>query len=467
MARGRLKRIWWVGLVALAVAGQGEARAQTLPAVPGISVVLPNIIDATIKLPTIIDPGKGNPTVVLPARPLPGISLLNTSGLPPILNLPAGDNLLLINLPGISIVGPNLPALAGAGDSVLGLLLNQVSGVNQLLANAVGLNLLGPFDQIIGGLIAGDGPTTSAPSAGNNGPLALVALPLSNLWTWNAVTLGTGTHGGFNYKASFGDSVVSGSTLPIHSSNWSMMPGILMDASSPLGLKRGSFHLGISAGVSESDLEIRGDSTLRQLGITEAGSASIRAWSLGGFALLTTRAWYAGAAAGGTWGEAETENTLIGAKSDFDGSSVTSSLFVGSIAPLTQDLRVDVRGTLGYHRTQGDAHHDSLGVAYGEHVLEHLSGSLSARLFTVVHAGTYTLRPYLQAGVTHRFYYANDMQIEGVDFSFDDADTSLFAAGGIDLEISDRLQVSAGVRHDSSPDYGYLSGRFGILLKLN
>jgi outer membrane autotransporter protein len=134
--------------------------------------------------------------------------------------------------------------------------------------------------------------------------------------------------------------------------------------------------------------------------------------------------------------------------------------------PLPRDLRLDVRGTLGYHRTQGDAHDDTLGIAYGEHVLEHLSGTLSARLFTVIPAGVHTLRPYLQAGVMHRFYYANDVNIQGVDFSFEDADTSLFTAGGIDVEISDWLQLSAGIRQDHSPDYDYLSGRFGVLLKL-
>ena len=466
MACGRFERIWWIGFLVFFVAGLGQAHAQKLPDVPGISIALPNLIDPKIKLPTIIDPDKGGPTVRLPALALPNISFLDTKGLPPNLSLPAGDRLLLINLPGISIVGPNLPVVSGLGNSLLNLLLNQVSGVNQLLSNTVSLNLLGPIDQIINGLTLGDGPTTNSPSASNNGSVSLVALPLSNLWTWNAVTFGSGNHGGYSYQASYGNSVVTGSTLPIHSSDWSMMPGILLDASPLVGLKRGAFHVGISAGVSESQLDIRGDSTLRSLGITDAGSASIRAWSLGGFALLTTRTWYAGAAAGGSWGEAQTENTVLGAKSDFDGSSLTSSLFMGSIVPLPQDLRLDVRGTLGYHRTQGDAHHDTLDIAYGEHVLEHLSGTLSARLFTVIPAGTYTLRPYVQAGVTHRFYYANDVNIQGVDFSFEDADTSLFAAGGIDLEISEWLQLSAGIRQDHSPDYDYLSGRFGVLLKL-
>lgn len=467
MAWGRLKRIWWVGLVACAFAGHDTACAQKLPDVPGISIVLPNIVDATIKLPSIIDPTKGNPTVVLPGLALPNISLLNTKGLPPNLNLPAGENLLLINLPGISIVGPNRPELAGLGNGALGLLLNQVAGVNQLLASTVSLNLLGPIDQIIGGLTVGDGPTTNTSSAGNNGPMGLAALSLSNLWTWNAVTLGSGSHGGFSFQATSGNGVVTGSTLPIHSSDTSVMPGVLVDASSLLGLKRGAFHIGISGGVSESELEIRGDRALRQLGITDAGSANIRAWSLGGFALLTTRAWYAGAAVGGSWGEAKTENTILGAKSAYDGSSTTSSLFVGSIASLAPDLRLDVRGTLGYHYTQGDAHHDTIGVAYGEHTIENFNGILSARLFTVMPAGVFTLRPYLQAGVVHRFHYANGLQIQGVDFAFDDADTSLFTAGGLDLEISDWLQLSAGLRYDASADYEYLSGRFGVLLKLN
>jgi hypothetical protein len=465
VVRGRFEPIWWFGLLAFIFAGLGGAHAQKLPDVPGTSITLPNVIDDRIKVPTI-DPGKGDPTVRLPALALPNISFLQTKGLPPIHNLPPGDNLLLINLPGVSIIGPNLPAVSGGENSLLNLLLNQASSVNQLLANTVSLNLLGPIDQIISGLTLGDGPTNAAPNAGNNGSVAMVALPLSNLWIWNAMTFGSGNHGGYSYQASYGGNMVTGSTLPVHSSDWSIMPGVIIDASPLVGLKRGAFHVGISAGMSESELEIRGDSTLRGLGVFDVGSANMRAWSLGGFALLTTRAWYAGAAAGGTWGTVEAENTVFGAKSDFDGSSLTSSLFVGSIVPLPRDLRLDVRGTLGYHRTQGDAHDDTLGIAYGEHVLEHLSGTLSARLFTVIPAGVHTLRPYLQAGVMHRFYYANDVNIQGVDFSFEDADTSLFTAGGIDVEISDWLQLSAGIRQDHSPDYDYLSGRFGVLLKL-
>jgi hypothetical protein len=467
VARGRLERIWCIAVLACAVAGIGEARAQKLPDVPGITISLPNVIDARIKLPTIINPDKGQPTVVLPKLALPSIGVIETKGLPPIPGLPTGDSLLLVNLPGVSIVGPNLPELAKLGNGVLGALLNQVSSVNQMLANTTGLNLLGPINQMIDGLAGGDGPAVNQPNASSNGAVQVAPLSLSNLWTWSAFTFGGGSHSGFSYKASTGDSVISGSTLPIHSSDRSMMPGVLIDVSSPLGLKRGTLHIGLTAGYSESELEIRGDAALRSLGILDAGSANLRAWSVGGFALLTARPWYTGVAGGGSWGEAEVENSVLGSKSDYDGSSLTGSWFVGAITPLNQHFRLDVRGTLGYHRTQGDAHQDSLGLAFGEHVIERLDASLSARLIAVIPAGTFTLRPYLQAGVAHRLHYVNELQIQGIDFAFDDADTSVFTAGGIDVDIADWLQLSAGVRQDHSPDYDYLSGRFGILLKLN
>ena len=74
MACGRFERIWWIGFLVFFVAGLGQAHAQKLPDVPGISIALPDLIDPKIKLPTIIDPDKGGPTVRLPALALPNIS---------------------------------------------------------------------------------------------------------------------------------------------------------------------------------------------------------------------------------------------------------------------------------------------------------------------------------------------------------------------------------------------------------
>jgi hypothetical protein len=437
--------------------------------------VLPNLIVPKLDLPVIHAGGGSHISVHLPDLNLPNVLHLDVSRLTPELRRRFGEqDLLLINLPGITIVLPDLPAVNGLGSGVLGVVLDQVSSVSQTLSNTANQALLGPVQQILDNLTGGGGGAAAAApdgpsgSSGGGGASGMAALPLSNLWMWNAATLGTSSHGGYRFRAGSGDNVITGTTLEMRTNQRSEMPGVLWDASTLVGLKPGTLHFGVNGGIAESDLDVRGNSALRSLGITQAGAGNLKSWSAGGFALLTTRAWYTGAAAGGSWGRAETENYVTGARSDYDGSSFTSALFAGTILPImSDDVRLDLRATLGYQRTVGEAHNDTVGITYSDHTVETFDGSLSARLFGVVRLPSLTLRPYVQAGVAHRFHYLNELRIQGIDFSFDDADTSIFFAGGLDFDINSALQLSAGVRHDRSPDYDSLTGRFGLLWKLN
>jgi hypothetical protein len=431
------------------------------------SIVLPNIIDPKLDRPTVNLPKEGLPIVSLPAGALPDLSLLDTAKLPQNLGLPKGNPLLLVNLPGASIVVPNLPKLAAVGSGVLGVVLDQLAPVNHLFAAKTSLNLLSPVDQLINSLTAIDDGGPNGPPAINQGQSPVEPLPIQNLWMWNAITFGSGSHGGFSYKAQYGDSVTTGTTLPIRSSDRAELPGLIWDATSEAGLKSGTLHFGLIGGVAESDLDIEGDAILKGIGITDAGWANLQSWSVGSFALLTTRTWYAGSAIGGSWGSSESENFVVGTRSDYDVSCFTSALFLGTIVPITDNIRVDFRGTLGYQRTVGEAHEDSIGIDYSDHIIESSNGSLSARLFGVIRDGDVTARPYLQGGVAHRFHYRNELQIADVDFTFSDADTSAFVAGGIDFEINRVLQLSIGARQDHSEDFDALSGRVGLLITID
>jgi hypothetical protein len=455
--------------------GAGPAAAQDSDKRQDGRHILPNIVIPKLDLPIITDPKGGPISVQLPNLDLPNVLHLDVSRLTPELRRRFGDeDLLLINLPGITIVLPDLPAVGGIGTGVLGVVLDQVSSVSQALSNTANQALLSPVQQILDNLLGGGSAASSSSTDGPSGANAgggvsgMAALPLSNLWMWNAVTFGTSSHGGYQFRAGSGDNLITGTTLEVRTNERSEMPGILWDASTLAGLRPGTLHFGVNAGIAESDLDVRANSVLRSLGLTQAGAGHLKSWSAGGFALLTTRAWYTGAAAGGSWGRAETDNFVTGARSDYDGSIFTSSLFAGTILPITaDDVRLDLRATLGYQRTVGEAHSDTAGITYSDHTVETFDGSLSARLFGVVRLPSFTLRPYAQAGVVHRFHYLNELQIQGVDFSFDDADTSVFFAGGLDFDINSTLQLSAGVRHDHSPDYDSLTGRIGVLLKLN
>jgi hypothetical protein len=434
------------------------------PASSQVPIVLPNVTSPTVTVPIIVVPIPGIAIVSLPSG-APSVNLLNTLGLPPHVNLPINTNVLLVNLPGVSILVPTLAQLSVLGNSALGLVLNQVAPINQLLASTTSANLLGPVDTLLNGLASGDLAQPGRPMATVLG--SVVPLSTSNVWMWNAVTVGRAEHDGFQFQTNTGVGPVSGSTLPTRSIDKAELPGVLWDTSSLFGLKRGMLHFGITAGVAESDIQIKSDAILRAAGITQAGSAKLTSYSLGGFALLTTGSWYTGTVVGSSWGHSEVGNFLLGATSDYNASSLTSALILGTIVPLTDTIRFDVRSTLGYQRTVGDSHFDTLGIGYGEHVIEAVNGTVSGRMFGAFHYGEITVRPYLQAGVAHRFLYDNALQIEGTEFSFSDAKTSLLAATGVDFEIGKYLQLSAGVREERSRDFDILSARFGIVWRPN
>jgi outer membrane autotransporter protein len=206
---------------------------------------------------------------------------------------------------------------------------------------------------------------------------------------------------------------------------------------------------------------------LLDAGIVYAGAARLTSTMVGGYSLLSSGNWYLGSAIGSAWGRNESRDFVLGSTSDYDTSTFVAAGILGNVVPINDNLRFDVRGTLAYQRTVGDAHVDSLGIAYGEHAIEAANATLSGRLFGLFRQGALTIRPYLQAGITHRLHYDNEVEIDGVGFIFEDSDTSIFAATGLDFDIDRSLQLSAGVRHEHSSDVDSLTARFGVVLKLN
>ena len=455
------------GFLAGAITGSNAAHAQLI--LPNITV--PNITVPAIAVPGVVTvPGVTVPgiTIVLPTVNVPGVNLVDPLGLLPGLNLPLGSNVLLINLPGVSILLPNLLQLASLGNGAIGVVLTQVAPVNQLFSDAARANQMTPVTQLLDSLTSRGADSSSETPAPGTKPMPAGYAPLGvpSLWMWNAVAVGRTNHDGFRFQTGSADAEVSGATLPTRSIEKGTLPGVLWDASQVFGQRRGTFHLGLGGGVLESDVEIRSTEMLRNAGIAQAGSAKLTSWSLGAFALLTPGTWYTGAVVGGTWGQAETENYLLRTSGDYDTSGLLSAWIVGAVLPITSIIRVDVRGTLDYQRTAGGAHVDTLGISYSAQTIEAATGNVSTRLFGVFRQAGMTLRPFVQAGIAHRLHYENGLWVAGVDFTFDEADNRVFAATGIDVELNS-FQLSAGIRREHSSDADGLSARFGLTLKLN
>jgi hypothetical protein len=419
----------------------------------GTTVVLSGVSVADLAAvgSTTVSVVGGKATVGLPGVSLAGLSIATTP-----LGLDLSGQGPLIDAPAVTV---GISGLVGA------TALGQVSPIAQLFADMGSAGVLGPIESLLSGLAFAD-IATSAPGCAATDSGALAPLPVSNVWMWSASTLRSSEHDGFQVVKA-GDGGECGSSLPTLALEQTNLPGMLWDASSALGLKRGTLYLGFTGGPGETDTQIKASAMLRDAGIARAGAVKLTSWSAGAFSLLTSDQWYAASAVGSAWGRTESRDFVLGAASDYDTSTFVAAGLVGTIVPLTDTTRFDLRGTLTYQRTVGEAHIDTLGIVYGDHTIEGANAVVSGRLFGIFQLGDAAIRPFLQAGATHYLHYDNKLAVDGVAFSLDQADTSLFVATGLDFEMSKTLQFSLGVRQDFSGDAEAFAGRFGLSARLN
>jgi outer membrane autotransporter protein len=73
----------------------------------------------------------------------------------------------------------------------------------------------------------------------------------------------------------------------------------------------------------------------------------------------------------------------------------------------------------------------------------------------------------VQTGLSHRFHYENELNIDGESFSFDEADSSVFARAGLDFNVDNSTQAYLAIRGDASEDYRSVEGQVGVTFKLD
>ena len=126
-----------------------------------------------------------------------------------------------------------------------------------------------------------------------------------------------------------------------------------------------------------------------------------------------------------------------------------------------------MRGGLNYLHASGDDYTDSIGSHYTDAHMEEFSGSVSARLFSVVRVEAFYVRPFVQGGLNQRFHYENEITIDNATFRFNDADTSVFARAGIDFDVDKSIQAYLSVRGDASEDMRAIAAQVGFTIKLD
>ena len=385
---------------------------------------------------------------------LPGIEL----DLPQPLSNAVAPILTNLQLPG-NIVGtidtlcPSLP-LSSECSALLQAVSVQAPTAQQIIANAsaaatVQTNIQVADFALSGGLLP---PTQS--------PAVLQALS-PTVTTFGISGVSHTSHDGFQIEGPIG-----GRTLGFDSLDVGATLGVRVDASKAISLPADTLILGFFGNYTNSDIDVDLSKSLRELGFTNLGDATLNNGSAGGYGLLTNGTLYGMALASGEFGKASVNDGPFRSP-DFDTSGFASSLLGGTIVSLGPLTKVDLRGGLNYLTANAENHVGFGDLHFSDGEIDQFSGALSARLFSTLNYGRTVVRPFVQGGVDYRFHYDNHVEIEDVKFSFDEGRTTVFGRAGVDFDIGNRSQLYFAVRGDHNDDFDTIAGQAGLSIRLN
>jgi hypothetical protein len=347
-----------------------------------------------------------------------------------------------------------IPPLSSECAALLQLLSVELPTAQQIVANASAAVTAQTHAQIVDFALS-DGlfPPTQSPAV-------LQALS-PTVTTFGISGVSHTSHDGFQIEGPIG-----GRTLGFDSLDAGVTLGFRLDASKAANLAPDTLTLGFFGNYTNSDIDVSSNKKLRQLGLSNVGDASLDNGSVGGYVLATNGGIYGLALASGEFGDASVENGPF-RSSDFDTSGFASSLLGGTVWSLSPITKIDFRGGLNYLTANADNHVGFGNLRYADGEIDQFSGAVSARLFTSWNYGRTIVRPFLQGGVDYRFQYDNQLDIEGVEVSFDEGRTTLFGRAGIDFDIGDRSQLYFAVRGDHNEDFDTIAGQAGLTIWLN
>ena len=241
--------------------------------------------------------------------------------------------------------------------------------------------------------------------------------------------------------------------------------GLRWDASRHFDLEKSSLTFGLIANYTHTEINLGTNDVLAQF-FDKTGSADVDSWSVGTFGLITDGRKYGLLSVTGTFGTPETQNFVLDSTADFNTAGIAVSAMTGVLVPIGGST-LDLRGGFNFIHASADNYTDSAGVRFSDAELNEISGTVSARLFRVVRLENGAFRPFIQGGLTQRLHYSNDVDVDGVTFSFEDADTTVFARAGVDFDIDRYFQAYVAVRGDASSSFEAISAQVGLTFKLD
>jgi hypothetical protein len=372
-----------------------------------------------------------------------------------------------ICLPGTTIDLADLPpsvgdVLEGNPGTATGLLFQQAAGLTQALNGAVagisgqvaGLALDLGLTDLKGGGPSGGGLVNAPVIAGSPGQ------ELSMFAVSGVTKL---SHDGYQASSSLGGG--NGLTPAFDETDVGLTVGLRWDASRRFDLEQNSLTFGLIANYTHTDIDVGTNEVLAPF-FDKTGSADIDSWSVGTFGLITDGRKYGLLTVTGTFGTPQTENYVLGSTADFSTAGIAVSAMSGVLVPLGGST-LDLRGGFNFIHASADDFVDSAGIRFSDAELEEISGTVSARLFRVVKLDEGSFRPFIQGGLTQRLHYSNEVNVENVTFSFEDADTIVFARAGVDFDIDRYLQAYVAVRGDASESFEAIAAQVGLTFRLD
>jgi hypothetical protein len=425
-----------------------------------------DVLPVTNALPRVDDVLQPVDDVLPPISvPLPVIE--TPEGQLPIVRLPlpgcTGD--IVACLPGTVLDLAALPAgvidlVAALPDAATGLLLQQTAALSQVVSGLTGTiasNLtnvvldLGLVDAAGGG--SGGGGVVSSPF--------VASAPASQLSMFMVSGVKKLSHDGFSTTSLLG----SGATPAFDETDYGLTLGFRWDASRRFDFAPNTLTFGVIGNYTHTDLDFGTSAALAPF-LDKTGSADIDSWSVGTFGLITDGRKYGLLTVNATVGSPETENFALASTAEYNTFGIAASAMSGVLVPVGS-ATLDLRGGFTFISASGDDFTDSVGVRFRDAELEEISGELSARLFQVMRLESGTLRPFIQGGLSQRLHYSNELEVEGIRFAFEDADTTAFARAGVDFDIDRSLQAYLAVRGDVSESIEAISAQVGLTLKLD
>lgn len=282
----------------------------------------------------------------------------------------------------------------------------------------------------------------------------------SNLSVFTVSGASFTTHQGFQTSSILGQS--RGPSFNVW--DYGVTLGARLDVSSALGLSPKTLVIGSFGNYTRSDIHLNGSGPL-SLASTTDDRATLDSFGGGGFALATVDRFYVLAIGAYTAGSSSLLQASDVSNPGLNGTVTSGS--AGTVVPLWSNISADFRGTLSFSSGASANSTDTNGLAITKGEFQDLSGSASVKVFSADRSGTWTFRPFAQAGYAQHLSYTNRVAVDSVLYNFSEEATSVFGRAGIDIEQADGFQSYIALRGDLSSDRSTVAGQLGLTLKLN